>query len=142
MEVEPNVLDVWIVERLVNLSHLLADSKLAALFVYEVDKILLLIVVLSFLCVLQGCLERLIEVRINCHRWCPGHVWLHLPNQRDRAANLQVRGKHECAILLLVCDDMLSLTEVGSVALAIETSDDEATSHSSGVLSGNKDERG
>ena len=83
MEIKPDVVDIRVVQRLSNLCHLFADSKLTALLINEVDEVLLLVVDLGLLDVLLCSLERLIEVRVDCHRRSPRHVWLHLPNKRD-----------------------------------------------------------
>ena len=140
MEVEPDVVNVRVVQCLSNLSHLLANSQLTALFVNEIDEVLLLVVDLSLLHVLLCSLERLIKVSVDRHRGSPSHIRLHLPDERNRAADLQVSSKHERAIGLLVCDDVLSLAEIGCVTVTIQTTNDESSAHATCILPGDEDE--
>ena len=89
---------------------------------------------------LDGGLVRLIKVGTHLDWWRPLHVGLHRPYQGDRPSGLEMGRDCECAIGLFVCDDVLCLTEVGGVALLIETSDDESPAWSPAVFPGDKDE--
>ena len=79
MEIKPNILDILVLYRCVNLRHLLSDSVLTSFLIDEIYPILVLVVSLSLLDVFLGRLERLIKVRVGSHWGCPLHVGLHLP---------------------------------------------------------------
>ena len=90
MEIEPDVFNLGVFELFPNLGHLVADSQLAALLVNQVDKVLLLVVCLSFRDVLFRSLERLIKIVGDSDRGRPGKVGLHLPKKRYGASDLQM----------------------------------------------------
>lgn len=140
MEVEPDVVDVRVVDRLNHLAHFLANPVLAALLVDQVDPVLLLVVGLRFPHVLQSRLVALIEVGVHGDGWRPGHSRLHLPDHGYAAADLQMTRNRKAAISLLLGDDVLCFAEVGGVALAIEPPHHKSSAHSSRVLARNENE--
>ena len=134
MEVEPHVLDVLVADSLEDSGHLLPYAVLAALFVNQVDPVLSLIVSLGLLDMPLRCLQTLIKVGVRSDGRRPRHIGLHLPDQGDRASDLQVACNLEASILLFVGNDVLGLAEIGSVALFVKTTHDESATHSPRVL--------
>ena len=134
VEVEPNVVNVRVGQCFAHLRELLSDAFLTSLFVNQVHEVLLLIVNLGFFDMLLCGLVRLIKVRVDYHRWCPRQSWLHLPQKWDRSTCLQVSSDRESTILLLLSQDVFRLTEVGCIALTVESTDDESTTHTSGIF--------
>ena len=134
MEVKPDVVDVGIFDCLDHLAHFLAYPVLAALLVDQVDPVLLLVIRLRLSHVLHSRLIALIEVSIDGDSWRPSHSWLHLPDHRYTPTDLQMTRNRKAAISLLLCDDVLCLAEVCSVALAIQPPHHESSAHSPRVL--------
>ena len=134
MEVKPDVVDVGIFDCLDHLAHFLAYPVLAALLVDQVDPVLLLVIRLRLSHVLHSRLVALIEVSIDGDSRRPSHSWLHLPDHRYAATDLQMTRNRKAAISLLLCDDVLCLAEVCSVALAVQPSHHESSAHSPRVL--------
>lgn len=134
MEVKPDIIDVWIANLLDHLAHFLSNPILAALLVNQIHPVLFLVISLRLSHVFQSRLIALIEVGIHGHWWRPRHRWLHLPDQRNAPTNLQVTRDRKASICLLLCDNMLCLTEVCGVALAIKPSHHESSSHPSCIF--------
>ena len=120
--------------------HFLANSLLAAFFIDQIDPVLSLIICLSLFNMDLGSLETFIEVLIDSHRWRPCHRWLHLPNQRDRSSDLKMATNCKASICFFLSKDVLSFTEICSVALFVETTDYKATTHAPSVLPRDKNE--
>ena len=134
MEIEPDIVNVAITQALIHLRHLSTDAILAALLIDQVDPVLLRIVLLRLLDVLLSGLEAFIEVGIDGDSRCPSHRRLHLPDQRDATSDLQVTRDSESAIGLLLRYNVLSLAEVGCVALAVEATHNESAPHATSIL--------
>ena len=134
MEVKPDVVDVGIFDCLDHLTHFLAYPVLTALLVNQVDPVLLLVIRLRLSHVLHSRLIALIEVGIHSNSRRPSHSWLHLPDHRYTPTDLQMTRNRKAAISLLLCDDVLCLAEVCGVALAVQPSHHESSSHSSRIL--------
>ena len=98
MEVEPHIVNVWIVDRLVNLRHFITDTLLTALFVDQVNPELLRVILLRLFDMPLRGLKTLIKVLVDGHGRRPGHGWLHLPDKRDTSPDLQVARNRKAAI--------------------------------------------
>ena len=134
MEIEPDVFNVFVFKRLCDLRHFFANTFLATLFVDKIDEILFCIVSLGLFYVLLCSLQRLIKVGRHSDGRCPLHVRLHSPQQGNGAAYLKVARYSEAPARLSVHHNMLSLAEVGRVALTIEPTYDEAAAHASSIF--------
>lgn len=140
MKVEPNILDFLVINCLVNSCHFLANSVLAALFVDQIDPVLSLIVCLSLFNVHFRSLETFIKVLVDSHGRSPCHRWLHLPDHWDRSSNLKMATYCKASIGFFLCKNVLSFTEICSMAFLVKASDDKATSHAPGILPRDKNE--
>lgn len=135
MEVEPDIVNVRISQALDHLSHLLADPFLASLLINQVDPILLSVVFLRLFDVLLRSLQTLIKVGIDDYRGCPCHSRLHLPDQWNTTSDLKMACNSEGTVGLLLCQYVLSLTEIRGVTFTIEATHDKAATHTTGILS-------
>ena len=135
MEVKPDIFDVRIANLLNHLTHFLANPILAALFVNQIHPVLFLVISLRLSHVFQSSLIALIEISIDSHWRRPCHRWLHLPDQWYAPTDLQVTCNRKASICLLLCDNMLSLTKVCCMALAIKSSHYESSSHPACIFS-------
>ena len=83
MEVEPGIVECVVLEFVKKLSKLVAYLLLAALFVDQVDEVLLVVLRVGLLNMKFGCLVTFVEVLADNYRGRPLHVWLHLPDKRN-----------------------------------------------------------
>ena len=83
MEVEPGIVECVVLEFVEKFSKLVANLLLAAFFVDQVNKVLLIVLRVGLLNVKFGCLVTFIEVLADNYWGRPLHVWLHLPDKRN-----------------------------------------------------------
>lgn len=90
MEIEPGVVECVVLYLIEEFSELISDLLLTSLLINQIDKVLFVVLSVSFLNVEFGCLVTFIEVLAYHNGRRPLHVWFHGPHKRDRATDLNV----------------------------------------------------
>ena len=138
MEVEPDIVNIGISYRLVNLSHFIANALLTTLLVDQINPVLLRVIFLCLLDVPLCRLKTLIKVLIDSHGRCPSHRRLHLPYQWDTSPDLQVARNRKAAICLLLRNYVLCLAEICSMAIFIQSANHKSPAHTARILPRNQ----
>ncbi len=84
--------------------------------------------------------ERLVDVGVDLHSRAPFHGGLLAPQSRDGPTGLDVAGHPHAVSFLEESDDVLSLHEVGNIALTIDATDNESSTGAATVLLGDQSE--
>ena len=134
MEVEPGVLNVWILKALMHRGHLFTNAILATLFVYQVDPVLLRVISLGFLHVALSSLEAFVKVAAYDYWRSPCQRGLHCPKHGYWSTSLKVRCYNKGAICFPECQDVFRFDEVSCVAFAVQTSHNKAPTHSTSIF--------
>ena len=140
MEVKPGVVEVLVAKFAVNVCELVADPVLAAFAIDQIDEVLLSVNGLGISEVLLGGEQRRFFVLLYYDGGRPLQVGLHTPHQGDGAADLHEACHGHLSTLFVVDENVLSLNEIGGVAIRVKTPGDEASAGSSAVLSRNEGE--
>ena len=135
MEVEPNIFYSWVLDCINHFCKLFTNSFLRTFLVYQVDKVLLLVLCSRGIKMLKSSLVRLIKVWIHYNRWSPFHIWLHLPKHGDRPSYLEMSCNLESTIRFFVCNYLFCLTEICCISFLVKSTNNETTTRTSTVFS-------